>query len=493
MKKINKIIDSNLNKDFASVNNKIDYSHFTFEKKKSFKLRYVLVPSICLFLIFPLCLMLVPLLAMVRINDTPKIIKKTYSINEIKKIESESFKSLNKVTYPEITLEKKDYNVDEEYVSYINDFANKINSSLDPSSSNIVYSPLSLYVLLDFCSSLINDEETIYQFNNLLGGKETREKNYNDMYKNNYYCTDRGTTQMYNGLFVDSSSSFNPSLINSLTRKYVELFSLNFQNDNDIDKMISWIDQKLDEKNFIDREVLDIDDETILYLFSTLYYKNSWYTKFLKEDCYENVFYGKEKNTTVKYMHHRYKSDQLYDYDTYYAFRDYYNNSYSIKYLIPKDIEDNIHELIKGNNIFVDDINKRCSFINEHTNSESFSYIIDLSVPNFQASSLIDFSEILKNLGLKKAFNREAKSFNYAFTSLDKDDSVFLKYVKQKNTIKFDEDGTIAKTVSMAGIGKATSSSIIENTFSVRLNQPFIYIIEDSNGLPLYVGSVNQL
>ena len=71
-------------------------NNFDFDKKKSFKLRYVLVPSICLFLIFPLCLMLVPLLAMVRINNTPKIIKKTYSINEIKKIESESFKSLNK-------------------------------------------------------------------------------------------------------------------------------------------------------------------------------------------------------------------------------------------------------------------------------------------------------------------------------------------------------------------------------------------------------------
>ena len=85
MKKINKIIDSHLNKDFASVNKKIDYSHFTFDKKKSFKLRYVLVTSICLFLIFPLCLMLVPLLAMVRINNTPKIIKKTYSINEIKR------------------------------------------------------------------------------------------------------------------------------------------------------------------------------------------------------------------------------------------------------------------------------------------------------------------------------------------------------------------------------------------------------------------------
>ena len=35
MKKINKIIDSNLNKDFASVNKKIDYSHFDFDKKKN--------------------------------------------------------------------------------------------------------------------------------------------------------------------------------------------------------------------------------------------------------------------------------------------------------------------------------------------------------------------------------------------------------------------------------------------------------------------------
>ena len=85
MKKINKIIDSNLNKDFDFVNKKIDYSHFDFDKKKSFKLRYVLVPSIFLFLIFPLCLMLVPLLAMVRITIL-KSSKRHIQLTRLKKL-----------------------------------------------------------------------------------------------------------------------------------------------------------------------------------------------------------------------------------------------------------------------------------------------------------------------------------------------------------------------------------------------------------------------
>ena len=493
MKKINKIIDSNLNKDFSSINEKISYSHFNLEKKEKFKLRYVLVPSICLFLVFPLCLMLLPLLSMIRINNKPRIIKKTYSINEIKRIESESFKSLNKVVYPELSLEKKDYSVSSEYISFINTFASKINSKLNLSSSNTVYSPLSLYALLDLCSSLSNDKETLDEFNMLLGDKETRDSNYNHMYKNNYYCTDKGTTQMYNGLFVDSSSSFSESLIDPLTSKYVEMFSLNFKNENDVNKVLSWIDQKLDEKNFIDKDILDIDDETILFLFSTLYYKNSWYTKFLKEKSYEDNFYGQNETSIVTYMKHEYISKEVYDYGTYYVFRDYYNNNYSIKYIVPKNIEDNVHELIKDTNIFVDDEEKRAKYIDEYTNKETSSLIIDLRVPKFNTNVLIDFSSFLKELGLKKAFNRDGKSFNYAFTSLSYDDSVFLKYIKQKNTIVFEENGTVAKTVSIASLGKATSAAVQKNTLLIELNQPFIYIIEDSNRLPLYVGSVNDL
>lgn len=492
MKKINKIIDDNLSKDFSSINEQIDYSRFTYDKRKRFKLRYVLVPSISLFLVIPICLMLVPLLSAIHVKSTAKVMKASYSINEIKKIESESFKSINTVTYPEISEEKKNYAVDQEYIDALNNFSQKINSTIDFSSSNVVYSPLSLYTLLDLCSSLSNDKETLDQFNGLLGESELRNSNYKNMYKNNYWCTSTGTTQMYNGLFVSNQSTVNSSILDQLTSKYVEAFSLDFQKDDDISRMLSWIDQKIDEKNFINKNDLAIDEETILFLFSTLYYKNNWYTKFIKENSYKDDFYGNDHTSLVTYMNHKYYTNKIYDYKTYYTIRDYYQNDYSIKYIFPKNLEDNIHDLIEDRNIFIDDETYVYTYTDDFGNDQT-SIIINLSVPSFQANTLIDFSSSLKSLGLDKAFKRDGKSFNYAFTSLQEYESAYLKYVKQKNTISFDEDGTEAKTVSFASIGKATSSAIIQDTLYVKLNQPFIYIIEDSNGLPLYVGSVNQL
>ena len=133
------------------------------------------------------------------------------------------------------------------------------------------------------------------------------------------------------------------------------------------------------------------------------------------------------------------------------------------------------------------------TYINE-LNQISDSFIIDLSLPRFKVESFIDFNEILKKSGLNKAYDCFKKSFNYAFSDLKDDESIYLQYVKQKNVISFDEDGTIAKSVSFASFGKNTSAvEIVIDTLEVKLNQPFIYIIEDSNSLPLFVGSVNQL
>ena len=64
----------------------------------------------------------------------------------------------------------------------------------------------------------------------------------------------------------------------------------------------------------------------------------------------------------------------------------------------------------------------------------------------------------------------------------------YLSYTKQKTVVSFDEDGSVVKsvTMSMENAGKA----IGEHGYHVTLNQPFVYCIKDTQGLPLVIGSV---
>ena len=57
----------------------------------------------------------------------------------------------------------------------------------------------------------------------------------------------------------------------------------------------------------------------------------------------------------------------------------------------------------------------------------------------------------------------------------------------------WNEDGTIVKSVSMVtfGAGGAAPHTTMD-TLDVELNQPFIYIIKDVNGVPIFVGHMDN-
>ena len=48
--------------------------------------------------------------------------------------------------------------------------------------------------------------------------------------------------------------------------------------------MVEWVNQAVNSNGFIDDKFLEMDDETQLYLFSTLYFKNAWASKYLSEN-----------------------------------------------------------------------------------------------------------------------------------------------------------------------------------------------------------------
>ena len=120
--------------------------------------------------------------------------------------------------------------------------------------------------------------------------------------------------------------------------------------------------------------------------------------------------------------------------------------------------------------------------------------MVNLSTPKFTTKSDVDFQKCLDNLVFGDIYNPNIDSFKNAFDDVKLDDyNIYIQKIKQKNEVEFNEDGSIVKSITMASFGPAgTAAQMKTDTLDVKLNQPFIYIIRDINGTPIFVGHVDN-
>lgn len=411
--------------------------------------------------------------------------KKQYTQSELALISNDSFVSLNRINFP--NLNKETYNVKKEYIDSILNFSFDIYKRIDK-TKNMFFSPMGLYSVLSIVSLACNIPEINNVFDQVLyQTKEERNNNYADFYKSNYFVNEDGTVQFYNGVFSTNKYEANHDFISLLTKYYCEAYSMNFYNDQDVNKMLEWIDKRVQSEKFLNKKDLEIDETTAMFIINTLYFNNKWANSFATSKTKEGPFYlNNNEQIQTNYMHHSYLG-LAYDYGTYLSVYDYYKNGYSVQYLISKDHKDNIFELLGDYNFLIEDENKRI------LSSENEDYlIINLDVPKFKNECLINFNDILIELGLDIIFDENSHSLDGAFSNLPIDYSTYLSYVKQKNIVSFSEDGTEIKSTTYAMVGNMSSAPIYRDTINVTLDNPFIYIIYDENHIPLYIGNLNN-
>jgi serine protease inhibitor len=405
-----------------------------------------------------------------------------FSIEEKAQVASQSFAPLNKVTYPSSTISS--ISVSDEYKDSVTSFASKLYTALDDRNTNTCYSPLSLYAGLDILSEGASEEATS-ELDSVLGlTKEKRKAQWNNMYKANYYSSSSGTTQMHNGFFLtnDYGMTISDDYLKELTSRYVEAYSLNFHNEDDVSKMLSWVDSKTKATGFVSKDSLNIfpaSDTTninIFYLFSTLYFQANWKSTYDGDRTVQDLFYKADgSSVTTKYLRHT--TDTIYhEYTDYVSCMDYYFNGTSIEYFVPKKVEDSIFTILEDKD-----------FLNEDSSTATTGYV-SLSLPKFSYDVNTDFSSTLNKIGLSSLSSSNKKPFNNILKTNPYNYSAYLGYVKQRNIVSFTEEGTTIKTGSVfAGFG-AGSAAHESYGYDVKLNQPFVYVIRDSNNLPLYVG-----
>lgn len=428
-------------------------------------------------------------LGIFRTKESVKTSNRRYSLNEIRIAESNTFKKLNTVSYPDGNAPSPIRTTEEENKAY-NNFSNLTYHSLVNTSKkdNMSYSVVGLYSIINEMTNATSREELKEKFNILLGLNESsRVTFYDKVMKANSFASDESTIQLKNSAFFNNEFNYNQEFVNGLTKLYCEAYQIDFE--TEANKMVEWVNQAVNSKGFIDDKFLEINDETQLYLFSTLYFKNAWANKYLSENNIKDDFYlTSDKTVKATYMNHSYLSQSYYDYGSYISVKDYYfSGRASVTYLVPKKVEDNIFDLTKDVNIFEE---KEENIVK----NEGYGHImVNLSTPKFTTKSDVDFQKCLDNLGFGDIYNPNIDSFKNAFDDVKLEDyNIYIQKIRQKNEVEFNEDGSIVKSITMASFGAGSAAPMKNDTLDVKLNQPFIYIIRDINGTPIFVGHVDN-
>lgn len=440
--------------------------------------RYVLTAVSCLLV----AVIVIPigafLIASIRIKDSVRSNEARFSLQEVELAQSKTFRALNEIEYREDNGYQK---VSPSFVSHTLSLGEDLFFGLDP-KENTVFSPLSAYAALDLASLAVTvgDETTAAQFDALLGEKEERESEVAKALRNNFYVSKGGergesTVQMRQAAFVDARLGAAPTFVEEATSRRAEVYEADFTSSTDKAMMASWGSKALGQEGFVSPGELGLNEDSTLLILSSLYFQSRWEKAYSPDDTLERPFYRLDGSSVMTdFMNHEILSD-YYEYEDYVSFYDYYESGYAIEYFVPKTQDGDIKQILSGKDFLTPSVEKT-------------SRMVDLYVPRFSYDSLLDFTDVLKGLGLENAFDAESNHMAGCYEEEGVVQSALTSF-RQKNRIALNEDGTTAHSLTFVPAFGALAPAPGDLVY---LNQPFVYCLRDLDGLPLFLGYVSD-
>ncbi len=360
---------------------------------------------------------------------------------------------------------------DDRFVSAYDDFSFEFLSRA-ANEENVLVSPLSAAICLSMIFNGANGE-TLSQFENTFGGIGIDE--LNEYFKKYIDETDSDKIKIADSVWLNSELDDPTEQFLKDVKSYYnsEVYKAVF--DSGLVKDVNnWVYNKT---NGMIKEILnDTNKRYYMYLLNALYFESEWIKQYEKSDISDRQFTNADGSVTNVQMMYSGESGyfSLGGAD---CFTKYYKGGrYAFVGMLPK-VGEKLSDFLKG--------------ISGSEFKEAFQareYIsVDAGIPEFTYDYSIEMTDLLKDMGIVKAFTNEAD-----FTKMRARGELNLDFVLQKTRIELDRMGTKAAAVTIGGM-EATSAGPQEKK-RIILDRPFAYAIVDaSNGMPLFLGGVNKL
>ncbi len=376
------------------------------------------------------------------------------------------------------------FNNQDEIVNY-NDltFADKLSAQM-PIDKNYMFSPLSVKMALALAAGGAEGDTK----NEILNAVEIKDLDeFNKISKDlikRYSQTDILSLNIANSIWInkDKTTQNFSNGFKKLSTEYYNADVKTVDNKNAVGEINSWVNDKTNGKI---PQIIENADNFWAMLINAIYFKGAWQDEFseylTKADEFTNADgtktqtyfmnktswmpYAETKSAKIIKLPYKNRMDKI-SADGEYIGTDNYDDIDVSMYLMLAD----------------DDINAEHE-LKDAINNESFKRTYTkLSMPKFKIEYSASLNDMLKNIGIKTAFDSNTAQFEKMF---DKGNMWFTDTL-HKTYISVDEKGTEASAVTSIGMG---GSSLPPEPIELKFNKPFYFAIRDNtSGETLFMG-----
>lgn len=345
-------------------------------------------------------------------------------------------------------------------------------------NENKIWSPVNAYIGLSMMVE-ITEGETKQQVLDMFGVQDADElrKQVSAVWESVYQDNSNEICVLANSLWLEKGLQYNQETMDVLGYHYYASVYQGDLGSNQINRDIAaWINNNTGKFLEDSTKNIQLDPETIMALYSTLYFQARWQNEFSEKNNSDGVFYMPEGESQTVYMN---KKEAMMDYywgDNFSAVNMYLKNGCDMWFILPDEgmtVKD-----VLDNGTYMDML-----LSSKWENSKFMK--VNLSVPKFDVSSTMDLADGLENMGMTNVFNQEFGEY----TNLTSDSPIWLTGANQSVRVQIDEEGVKAATyIEIPGAG---SPAPPDEVVDFILNRPFMFVITNEN-IPLFVGCVNN-
>lgn len=362
-------------------------------------------------------------------------------------------------------------------------FASKLVSELisENPTSNTVLSPVNLYAALAMVAET-SEGETRAEILKLLeaDSMEQLRGNVKDLITGQSRNDDHVRCTFADSLWMNNAYGFNTEALEKLSKYHgASVFWGDPAEESYTLALREWLNEQTGGLLSDYADDIELDENMLLTLVSTLYFRCSWNDKYNADDTAQRVFHAPCGDITCDFMTKLPVNLSIHMGENFTALGDRLNEGAGTAWFLLPDEGVSIEEMLaQGGMDFMLSEKPRADWETDFIRSD-----VTFIMPKLDISSRNDIIPALKKLGVNSCFDPAAADFS----PLTDEKGVFVNKIEHSARICADEDGVEAAAYTLVQYYGGPDEPQSEYV----LDRPFVLMIEGPAGAPLFIGVVN--
>lgn len=341
----------------------------------------------------------------------------------------------------------------------------------ESNAENVCISPLSAQFALSMTANGATGE-TLKEMYGTMGLdkdiNETAKETLERLANNRYGCE----VNIANSIWINEQLDVKQKFIDTNKEFFKALVTTAPFSRETLQRINNWCSENTNGK--IESVIDEIKKNDRMYLINALYFKGGWKDEFDKGRTVEKPFTKEDGNKVNVPMMNQTIKTQYYEDESLQILVKHFDYTYKMLLVLPTE------------GTTTEEAARHLSRNYETILGKMSTYEVRLSMPRFKSEFSTSLKDPLKEMGMPRAFSRNAQFDGISDTPLYIDDAF------QKTFINVDEVGAEAAAVTVMRAGLLSSNRRPEKR-TVRLDRPFIYLITSYQPEDiLFVGKVGN-